>query len=119
MKNKIIIIAMTFCLLVVITPSRSELTNTDPRYCGGEPKRNAAGKIVRNIAERKRFETLYPLPIQYKRNEWQVDHVIPLAVGGCDLLINMQWLPKSIKTCAGDMCKDRFERIIYKSPRSF
>ena len=87
---------------------------TDPRYCGGEPKRNAAGKIARNIAERKRFEALHPLPAEYTRAEWQVDHTIPLSEGGCDTIINMSWMPKKIKTCADDWCKDRWERLIYK-----
>lgn len=89
-------------------------TNTDPRYCGCEPKRNTDGKILRSVAERKRFEALYPLPPQYNRDEWQVDHVIPLANGGVDKIVNMQWLPKKIKTCADEFCKDRWERIIYK-----
>ena len=84
----------------------------DARYCG-EPKRNASGVIIRNITIRKQFESLYPLPSNYSRLDWQVDHVIPLSSGGCDSLINMQWLPKSIKTCANDNCKDRWERTVY------
>ena len=34
----------------------------------------------------------------------------PLASGGCDSVTNMQWLPKTIKTCTDDDCKDRWER---------
>lgn len=111
LNKSVIAIFVAVCISASI--AHAEPISADPRYCG-EPKRNTSGKIVRSIAERKRFETLYPLPIQYKRNEWQVDHVIPLAVGGCDLLINMQWLPKAIKTCADDMCKDRWERKVYQ-----
>lgn len=103
-------IILAFVAFVVSFSVHAE--TIDERYCG-EPKRNAAGRIVRSIAERNRFESLYPLPVQYNRQDWQVDHVIPLVVGGCDALINMQWLPKRIKTCADDNCKDRFERIIY------
>ena len=110
--ENIIACIVAVCLAIALAYA-DPTTNADPRYCGGEPKRHASGKIVRSVTERKRFETLYPLPTQYKRNEWQVDHVIPLVVGGCDLLINMQWLPKSIKTCAANDCKDRWERIIY------
>lgn len=109
----IVSVIVAACLVTTIAHAEPT-TNIDPRYCGGEPKRNEAGKIMRNVAERKRFESMYPLPQQYKREEWQVDHVIPLAVGGCDVILNMQWLPKKIKTCADDLCKDRFERIIYK-----
>ena len=103
--------------LFVLTPllSYAETTeNSDQRYCGTEPRRNAAGKILRSVAERKRFEALYPLPAEYNRADWQVDHVIPLVNLGCDTIINMQWLPKKIKTCADDNCKDRWERVIYK-----
>ena len=82
---------------------------TETRYCG-EPKRTASGKIKRSAAVRREFERLYPLPPGYKREEWQIDHPIPIDRGGCDAVRNMQWLPKSIKTCADDDCKDRWER---------
>lgn len=82
---------------------------TETRYCG-EPSRNINGSIKRSSKVRYEFERLYPLPIGYHRNEWQIDHVIPLERGGCDSISNMQWLPKSIKTCADDDCKDRWER---------
>ena len=81
----------------------------DTRYCG-KPDRNADGSIKRSYKVRKEFERLYPLPAQYNRDDWQVDHVIPLAIGGCDSVNNMQWLPKAIKTCSSDYCKDRWER---------
>lgn len=44
---------------------------------------------------------------------WAIDHVIPLAVGGCDAVSNLQWLPVEIKSCAGTVCKDRWERKVY------
>lgn len=107
------LLTIIVCTLLTAYVYAEPTINTDPRYCG-EPKRNASNRIIRSITERKRFEATYPLPAQFKREEWQVDHVIPLKSGGCDKLFNMQWLPKKIKTCADDMCKDRFERIIYK-----
>lgn len=82
---------------------------TETRYCG-EPKRTASGKIKRSAEVRREFERLYPLPPGYDRSKWQIDHVIPLVRGGCDAVRNMQWLPESIKTCAADDCKDRWER---------
>jgi hypothetical protein len=100
-------------MLSVICLSSSAIAQNDIRYCG-DPQRAASGKIKRSAAVLRDFESMYPLPAGYKRSEWQIDHVIPLAVGGCDALHNLQWLPKVIKTCAEDHCKDRFERIIYK-----
>lgn len=112
LNKSVIAIFVAICISTSIAYAGP--TNIDPRYCGGEPKRNAAGKIVRSIAERKRFETLYPLPIQFKRKDWQVDHTIPLSEGGCDTVVNMQWLPKVIKTCTDVNCKDRWERKVYQ-----
>lgn len=43
---------------------------------------------------------------------WALDHVIPLACGGCDAVINLQWLKNTIKSCSGTECKDRWERKI-------
>lgn len=103
-------------LLMSITLALSaSIALADDMRCCVEPKRNASGKIVRSKAVRLEFEKLYPLPAGSNRDDWHVDHVIPLANGGVDKIINMQWLPKKIKTCAEDYCKDRFERIIYKT----
>lgn len=101
-------------LLVVLlfaAPSFAVAHNhlTETRYCG-EPARNADGSIKRNHAVVAAFKKLYPLPPDKDPNDWQVDHVLPLADGGCDAVRNMQWLPKVIKTCAGSDCKDRWER---------
>lgn len=85
----------------------------DARYCG-EPARDAQGRIKRSAAERARFVAAWPKP---QTGEWHVDHVIPLANGGCDLPFNMQWLPIDIKNCPGEFCKDRWERKVYKVPR--
>ena len=99
-------------LLLLTSPAYAD--TQDDRHCGSEPKRSESGKILRSKTIRLEFERLYPLPVAANRDDWQVDHIIPLSTGGCDSIINMQWLPKSIKTCSGTICKDRWEREIYK-----
>lgn len=102
---------ITLALMFAIAVSEAYADNhlTETRYCEG-PKRYSNGRIVRSMTVVKEFERQHPLPVQYKREDWQIDHVIPLASGGCDAVRNMQWLPKTIKTCADDDCKDRWER---------
>lgn len=107
-KHCVICVLIAFFLLIENVHAVDDI-----RYCG-EPKRTASGKIKRSAAVLRDFEARYPLPVEYRRSDWQIDHVIPLAVGGCDALHNLQWLPKKIKTCSDDSCKDRWERIIYK-----
>lgn len=89
----------------------------DPRCCGTEPVRNADGTIYRSYKALAQFRRMNPCPVTGLTTgscpDWQVDHVVPLANGGCDMPFNMQWLPVQIKTCAGLLCKDRFERKIY------
>lgn len=86
------------------TPPLRGDPSADARFCGGKP--------VRNPATVKAFKKEWPCIAPCDKT-WQVDHIIPLAVGGCDAIINMQWLPGTIKTCAGTVCKDRWERKIY------
>ena len=105
MKSLLLVIMFQVCC--VDAYADNHLIET--RYCG-DPKRNSAGNIRRNSAVIRQFERLYPLPSGYARSDWQVDHVIPLSKGGCDSVINMQWMPESIKTCIDDGCKDRWER---------
>lgn len=65
------------------------------------------------------FQHIHPCPSTGKETGacpgWAKDHVISLACGGKDEVSNLQWLPNSIKSCANDRCKDRFERKIYYS----
>lgn len=113
MKILIVVVSLLFvnCEAWALDPL------ADVRYCG-EPARNADGSIKRSKKVIRAFEKLYPLPVDYNRDDWQIDHVLPLAEGGCDAVYNMQWLPKSIKTCAAASCKDRWERNgIYEGPR--
>jgi hypothetical protein len=89
----------------------------DPRYCG-PPTREPDGDIKRSLSVRASFVKLYPCPATSQVTGscpgWQVDHVIPLKVGGCDAVVNMQWLPIEIKTCKLKTCKDRWELEVYK-----
>lgn len=77
----------------------------DPRFCG-PPARDANGRIVRREAVQREFERLYPRPRDGRR--WYKDHPIPLACGGCDSIINMQWLPEEQWRE-----KSRWERKVY------
>jgi hypothetical protein len=92
----------------------------DPRYCG-EPTRDANGRITRSTAMLRAFVLVFPCPATLKHvtscRDWQIDHVVPRADGGCDIPLNMQWLPVAIKTCKSSACKDRWERHYHAFPR--
>lgn len=92
----------------------------ETRYCYTNLKdipRDADGTIHRSLKMIAAFKQQHPCPSTKKRtgacNGWAIDHIIPLAVGGCDAVWNAQWLPNAIKSCALPTCKDRFERVIY------
>jgi hypothetical protein len=110
-----IIIAMV--LWALLTPAYAVHPDlVDDRYVT-EVSRYSSGHIKRSIIVKRAFKRIHPCPstgLTYGRCPgWQIDHVIPLACGGRDAVSNMQWLPVEIKTCAGKLCKDRFERKIY------
>lgn len=90
-------------------------TYTDPKYCGFVP-RDANGDIKRSSTELKHFQMVHPCPstgLSYGTCPgWSIDHIWPLACGGCDAIVNMQWLPLEGKSCSEDYCKDRYERYI-------
>lgn len=77
----------------------------------------AHAHIERSRLERDTFRAQYACPATGQHSGpcpgWAVDHVIPLACGGVDKPSNMQWLPLAIKSCAGTLCKDRWERKVY------
>lgn len=91
----------------------------DPRYCAEAPARTPSGAIARSTAAKDKFKSWHPCPSTGKQDGacagWAIDHVIPLACGGCDSPENMQWLPSRIKSASGAFAKDRFERRIYCS----
>ncbi len=98
--------------LFLAPPSWAE----DARYCG-PPARDADGTILRSREVLREFQRLYPCPANGQPAGacpgWFKDHIVPLVCGGCDSVENLQWLPGPIKTCAGTVCKDRWERRVY------
>lgn len=119
--------AAALLTLALLQAARAELAAPgapgapqDLRYCG-EPDRDALGRIKRSAAILAHFAQQFPCPATLEPVPscpgWQIDHVIPLASGGCDMQENMQWLPVQIKTCAGRVCKDRWERKYHARPR--
>jgi 5-methylcytosine-specific restriction endonuclease McrA len=107
--------------LLACPASRAAMqTDVDPRICYASPSqipRSADGSILRSGAARTAFVRMHPCPSTGLTRGtcpgWQVDHVIPLACGGCDSPSNMQWLPTSIKSAARPDAKDRWERAVY------
>lgn len=95
----------------------SQAAAVDTRYCEGQPQRYADGTIKRSAKVLREFKLDHPCPVTGLSTgpceNWEIDHVIPLSVGGCDVEYNLQWLPVEIKRCAGEFCKDRWERKVY------
>ncbi len=91
------------------------------RYCGTPKRSPTTGDILRSAAVLSAFQAQHPCPANGATKGacpgWAINHVVPLACGGCDAVFNLQWLPVDIKACSGPHCIDRFERLIYaKSP---
>lgn len=111
---------MRLLLIVLALLAPLAWAHPDPlsevRYCG-TPKRNAKGEIVRRADVVRAFRKLYPCPSTGKTTgacpTHAVDHVVPLACGGCDSVSNLQWLPNEIKSGRGTLPKDRWERAVY------
>lgn len=103
-------------LLLIILIS-IPLQAADIRYCGS-PLRDESGRIKRSTFVINEFKRVHPCPSTGLQSGscpgWAIDHVIPLACGGCDAIENMQWLPYSIKR-GHELAKDKWERKIYKS----
>jgi hypothetical protein len=87
----------------------------DVRVCYSNPNdipRNTDGKIKRSQEAKYKFSKEHPCPSTGLTTGacigWYIDHVIPLTCGGCDDIINMQWLPE-------DQWKDKskWERKVY------
>jgi len=105
-------------LVCALIPSNAQAGTVDQRYCYAitDIPRDLQGRIIRSSKPVYVFRLAHPCPFTFKTTGacpgWSIDHVIPLASGGCDILENMQWLPNEIKSCAGKFCKDRWERIV-------
>lgn len=110
------VIVALLCLAAVVTYAHAGPLE-ETRYCTVTPHRNADGSISRRADVLRAFRDMYPCPSTGQTRgacpDWNIDHVIPLAVGGCDAVSNLQWLPTTIKRCAGRDCKDRWERWVY------
>jgi 5-methylcytosine-specific restriction endonuclease McrA len=106
---------MKFLLFLLLALPAIATAATDARICG-EPQRTADGRIQRSKAVLRAYQKIHPCPSTGRTTGkcpgWALDHVIPLACGGCDRIENLQWLKLSIKSCAGTRCKDRWERAI-------
>lgn len=117
--------ALIYTLLLACATASAQLpapgtpgAPNDPRYTG-EPIRNADGKIRRNPEVVREFKKTFPCPetgLHGACENWQVDHVLPLACGGADRQDNLQWLPSAIKSAPGTLPKDRWERKVYCQP---
>jgi hypothetical protein len=111
---------MRFLLALALALSALSAQALDPlvevRTCGA-PARNADGSIKRSSAVLAAFRRANPCPSTGLTTGacpgWALDHVIPLASCGCDAVWNLQWLPNAMKSAAGDLPKDRWERRVY------
>lgn len=104
-------------LAMLSGPAGAVDPKVDIRYCG-EPRRTSTGTIYRDYTVVYAFKKRWVCPSTKQPNGscpgWSVDHVIPLANGGCDVVWNMQWLPNEIKSASGTLPKDRWEQEVYK-----
>lgn len=106
--------SLILALTLAVLPATVEL-----RYCYAVDAvpRYADGTIKRSSWVREQFRRVHPCPATGLRegpcDGWAVDHVIPLACGGCDSVNNMQWLPVTIKSGPDPDDKDRWERPVY------
>lgn len=120
MKLKLIAVLITAYVL----PVQAQAPALDPlreaRYCTVTPVRDADGSISRRADVLRAFRKAHPCPVTGLVTGacpgWAMDHIIPLACGGCDAVWNLQWLPGGLKSAAGTLPKDRWERVIYCTP---
>lgn len=110
-------IATLFAILTSTAAPSSPLD--DHRICG-EPPRDDHGRIVRRADVLAAYKHQHPCPATGRSTGacpgWSVNHVIPMAAGGCDAVDNLQWLPNVIKRCKAAACVDRWERRYYGNP---
>ncbi len=110
-------IAAVFLMVFASLVSAQDVRLEETRFCG-VPARNKDGTIARSSSVLAAFKKRYACPATGMSTGacpgWAIDHVIPLACGGCDHVSNLQWLPDDIKSKAVTG-KDRFERRIYET----
>lgn len=116
-----------FLLAFTVFAALTSFAATDPakiesRYCGAPP-RDASGVILRRDDVVYAFRKAHPCPATQLTigacPGWAIDHVIPLACGGCDIVSNMQWLPVETKSSATPVAKDRWERSVYANSKLY
>lgn len=107
---------MIRALVLLLLLAGPAIAATDARICGTGPQRDPDGRIHRSRDVLRDYQSIHPCPstglTTGKCPGWALDHVVPLACGGCDAIINLQWMKLAIKSCAGRDCKDRWERAI-------
>jgi len=127
-ENKFILLAALIWLATALALFANFAIADDPRFCGVVYRYLDNGAVVRSSAVVREYKRLWPC-VHPCNASWQIDHPLPLADGGCDSVINMQWMPPNIKTCAATInilvdgamqrapnpvqCKDRWERKLY------
>ena len=113
-----LMIAALALLMTFSACHSADMSLTETRYCG--VIRDAKGHTSRSRMVIAAFKRAHPCPVNGHTSGacpgWAIDHVVSLDCGGCDSVSNMQWLPDTIKSCAGSQCKDRWERRVYYSP---
>lgn len=115
-------ILLAGAILFVFSCVGESYAATDSRICTTQETvvRDKNGKIKRSMSLLRDYQSIHPCPSTGKTTDscpgWALDHVIPLACGGCDSIENLQWLPNEIKSAAGKYPKDRWERKINCKP---
>lgn len=120
MINKINLLSYSILLSLFIVMNSNACTGhlDETRYCGS-PERDINGVIIRNSSVIKAYRRVHPCPSTLLFSDscpgWSINHIIPLACGGCDSVSNLVWMPNSIKTCTTSHCVDQYERKISAS----
>jgi hypothetical protein len=104
--------------LILVQPALAEVGRGEEIRCCVPVERDRYNEITRSESVKRAFRKRWPCPvapddINAPCTGWSIDHVIPRACGGRDIVSNMQWLNNQIKSAAGVFAKDRFERKIY------
>jgi len=103
---------MLFVLMMLSSSAYSDMR------CCVEPERYSDGRIARSLSVIEDFKKQYPLPANLEREDYQINHAIPLVCGGKDIVENLIWMHVKAKTCADDYCQDRHEQVTM-CPRSY